>query len=42
MLLRARTVVPISAPPIDNGAVIVHGERIEAVGPVRRPEPIGK
>lgn len=32
MLLRARTVVPISAPPIDNGAVIVHGERIDAVG----------
>ncbi len=32
MLLRARTVVPISAPPIDDGAVVVHGERIAAVG----------
>lgn len=32
MLLRARTVVPVSAPPIDDGAVIVHGERIGAVG----------
>lgn len=32
MLLRARTVVPISAPPIDDGAVIVRGKRIEAVG----------
>jgi cytosine/adenosine deaminase-related metal-dependent hydrolase len=32
MLLRARIVVPVSAPPIDDGAVIVAGERIEAVG----------
>jgi cytosine/adenosine deaminase-related metal-dependent hydrolase len=32
MLLRARTVVPICAPPIEDGAVIVRGERIEAVG----------
>src|SRR5687767_493716 len=32
MLLRARIVVPVCAPPIDDGAVIVRGERIEAVG----------
>jgi cytosine/adenosine deaminase-related metal-dependent hydrolase len=36
MLLRARIVLPVSAPPIENGAVLVSGERIEAVG--RWPE----
>ena len=34
MLLRARTVLPICSPPIDDGAVLVRGERIEWVGPV--------
>jgi aminodeoxyfutalosine deaminase len=33
MLLRARTVLPISSPPIDDGAVLVRGERIASVGP---------
>lgn len=31
MLLRARTVLPMGAPPIQDGAVLVRGERIEAV-----------
>lgn len=35
MLLRARVVVPVSQPPIDNGAVLVSGRRIRAVGPWR-------
>ena len=32
MLLRARTVLPICAPPIDDGAVLVRDSHIEAVG----------
>lgn len=32
MLLRARTVLPVCSPPIDDGAVLVRGERIESVG----------
>lgn len=35
MLLRARTVLPVCAPPIDDGAVLVRGDRIEAVGSFR-------
>lgn len=35
MLLRARVVVPVSQPPIDNGAVLISGRRIQAVGPWR-------
>jgi cytosine/adenosine deaminase-related metal-dependent hydrolase len=35
MLLRARVVVPVSQPPIDNGAVLISGRRIRAVGPWR-------
>ena len=35
MLLRARVIVPVSAAPIDNGAVLVSGKRIRAVGPWR-------
>ncbi len=33
MILRARTILPVSHPPIDNGAVLVAGNRIRAVGP---------
>jgi cytosine/adenosine deaminase-related metal-dependent hydrolase len=33
MLLRARTVLPVCAPPIEDGAVLVRGGHIEAVGP---------
>jgi len=33
MLLRARVVLPVSSPPIENGAVVVYGDRIKAVGP---------
>src|SRR5882762_9972365 len=32
MLLRARLVLPVSRPPIPDGAVLVSGERIKAVG----------
>lgn len=32
MLLRARFVVPVSQPPIENGAVLISGSRIKAVG----------
>lgn len=30
LILRARAVLPISAPPIENGAVVTHGDRIVA------------
>jgi len=32
VILRARTVLPISQPPIENGAVIVSGNKIRAIG----------
>ena len=32
MLLRARIVLPLSQPPIEDGAVLISGERITAVG----------
>ncbi len=32
MILRSRIVLPISAPPIENGAVAIEGNRITAVG----------
>lgn len=32
LVLRARVVIPISQPPIENGAVAISGERIAAVG----------
>jgi cytosine/adenosine deaminase-related metal-dependent hydrolase len=32
MLLRSRVVAPVSAPPFEDGAVAVSGDRIEAVG----------
>ncbi len=38
MLLSADWVLPISAPPISNGAVVVEGERIAAVGERARLE----
>jgi aminodeoxyfutalosine deaminase len=33
MILRAKLVVPVSQPPIDDGAVVVEGDSIVAVGP---------
>jgi cytosine/adenosine deaminase-related metal-dependent hydrolase len=33
MILRARTVLPISRPPIEDGAVLISGNRIAHVGP---------
>ncbi len=35
MILRARLVLPISQPPISNGAIWIEGERIRGVGPWR-------
>ncbi|HMO64207.1 MAG TPA: amidohydrolase family protein, partial [Verrucomicrobiota bacterium] len=35
MLLRARVVLPLTAPPLEDGAVLVSGGRIAAVGPWR-------
>ena len=32
MIIRARTVVPMEGGPIDNGSVVVNGEKIAAVG----------
>jgi aminodeoxyfutalosine deaminase len=32
MILRARTILPVSQPPIENGAVIISGNKIRAVG----------
>jgi aminodeoxyfutalosine deaminase len=32
MILRARTILPVSRPPIENGAVVVSGNHIRAVG----------
>lgn len=32
MLLRAKTVLPVCAPPIDDGAVLISGQRIQNVG----------
>lgn len=33
MILRARLVLPMAGPPIENGAILVSGERIRSVGP---------
>ena len=33
MILRARTILPVSRPPIENGALAISGNRILAVGP---------
>lgn len=35
MLLRARVVLPLTAPPFEDGAVLVSGDRIAAIGPWR-------
>jgi cytosine/adenosine deaminase-related metal-dependent hydrolase len=32
MILRARTLLPVSQPPIENGAVVITGNRIRAAG----------
>ena len=32
MILRARTILPVSRPPVENGAVVISGNRIRAVG----------
>ena len=32
MILRARTLLPVTRPPIENGAVLISGNRIRAVG----------
>ncbi len=32
MILRARTILPVSQPPIENGAILISGNKIRAVG----------
>jgi cytosine/adenosine deaminase-related metal-dependent hydrolase len=32
MILRARTILPVSSPPIENGAVVISRDRIQAAG----------
>lgn len=39
MILRARTVLPMDRPPIANGAVVVEGDTIVAVGPAQDIRP---
>ena len=39
MILRARTILPLSRPPIDNGALLVSANRIRAVGAWKDLEP---
>ena len=43
MILRARTILPVSQPPIENGALVISGNRIRAVGswPDLRPRANG-
>jgi aminodeoxyfutalosine deaminase len=40
VILRARTILPVSQPPIENGALVISGNRIRAVGawPDLKPE----
>jgi cytosine/adenosine deaminase-related metal-dependent hydrolase len=33
VILRARTILPVSQPPIENGAIVISGNKIRAVGP---------
>jgi cytosine/adenosine deaminase-related metal-dependent hydrolase len=42
MLLRARIVLPISAPPIENGAVLVSENRVAAVGSWREMSSVAR
>ena len=44
MILRAKTILPITAPPIEDGAVFIVGNKIRAVAPWRdlRPHLTGK
>jgi cytosine/adenosine deaminase-related metal-dependent hydrolase len=40
VILRARTILPVSQPPIENGAIVIAGNKIRAVGawPDLKPE----
>jgi aminodeoxyfutalosine deaminase len=44
MILRARTILPVSRPPIENGAIVISGNRVRAVGswPDLRPRAAGE
>src|SRR5215204_5627124 len=39
MILRARLVVPMAGPPIEDGAIAISGERIDWIGPWRDAPP---
>ena len=42
MILRAQAVFPVTAPPIEDGAVFVDGRKITAVGPWRQLHPAAR
>jgi cytosine/adenosine deaminase-related metal-dependent hydrolase len=35
MILRAKIILPVTAPPIEDGAVLIAGNKIQAIGPFR-------
>lgn len=39
MILRAKAVVPVSAPPLENGAIVITGQKIRAVRPWKELRP---
>ena len=39
MILRAKVIVPVSAPPMENGAIVIAGQKIRAVRPWRDLRP---
>jgi cytosine/adenosine deaminase-related metal-dependent hydrolase len=39
MLLRARAIFPVTAPPIEDGAVFIAGDKIQSIGPWKQFRP---
>src|SRR5580692_6218672 len=39
MILRARIILPVTAPPIEDGAVFIDGSQIRSVGPYQELRP---
>ncbi|MDR3378243.1 MAG: amidohydrolase family protein, partial [Verrucomicrobiae bacterium] len=39
MILRAKIIVPVGAPPLENGAIVITGQKIRAVRPWRDLRP---
>lgn len=42
MILRARIILPVSAPPIEDGAVFIAGNKIKSIGPWKSLRPSGR